>query len=156
DALWARTLELNLVVPFVLTRLVVKDMLEAGHGRIVHLASTASLKGYAYTSAYSASKHGLLGLARAQSLEWAPRGVTVNCVCPGFVDTELTASAARAIAQKTGRSVPEVQSELAKENPLGRLIRPEEVAEAVAGFLGPHGDAVTGQALVVAGGAVQA
>ncbi len=155
DDLWGRTFALNLEAPFHLARLVKRGMIERGYGRIVNIASTAGLKGYAYTSAYTASKHGLIGLTRALSRELAPRGVTVNAVCPGFADTKIAADAIDNIARKTGRSAEEARSFLVTENPLGRLVRPEEVAAAVMTFLGPESAALSGQALAVAGGAVE-
>ncbi|MCB9834354.1 MAG: SDR family NAD(P)-dependent oxidoreductase [Planctomycetes bacterium] len=155
DELWERTFALNVEAPFQLSRLVMRGMAERGYGRIVNVASTAALKGYPYTSAYVASKHALLGLTRALGRELASRGVTVNAVCPGFADTRIASEAIENIVRKTGRSPEEARGFLVTENPLGRLIRPEEVAEAVMAFLGPDSAALSGQALAVAGGAVE-
>jgi NAD(P)-dependent dehydrogenase (short-subunit alcohol dehydrogenase family) len=129
-------------------------MTEAGEGRIVVVASTASLRGYAYAGAYAASKHAVLGLVRSLALETARTGVTVNAVCPGFADTEMTAESVARIVEKTGRSQDEARAALASNSPMGRLIAPEEVADAVRWLVGPAASAVTGQAIAVAGGEV--
>lgn len=135
-------------------RSVLPGMIEHGAGRIVVIASTASLKGYAYAGAYAASKHAVLGLVRSFALETAKTGVTINAVCPGFADTEMTAESVARIMQKTGRSEAEARAALAQNSPMGRLIAPEEVADAVLWLAGPAAGAVTGQAIVVAGGEV--
>jgi NAD(P)-dependent dehydrogenase (short-subunit alcohol dehydrogenase family) len=135
-------------------RAVLPAMTEAGAGRIVVIASTASLRGYAYAGAYAASKHAVLGLVRSLALETARTGVTVNAVCPGFADTEMTAQSVARIMEKTGRSEAEAKAALAKNSPMGRLVAPEEVADAVHWLVGPAASAVTGQAIVVAGGEV--
>jgi NAD(P)-dependent dehydrogenase (short-subunit alcohol dehydrogenase family) len=127
-------------------------MLEAGFGRVVHIASTAALKGYPYVSAYVAAKHALLGLTRALAQEVATKGVTVNAVCPGFADTEIVAQSVARIVAKTGRSEAEARAELAKHNPQKRLVRPEEVAEAVLMLCMPGASAINGQAIAVDGG----
>ena len=152
---WDATMTLNLVAPFVLCRHFLPDMQRSGWGRIVNVASTAALKGYPYTAAYTASKHGLLGLTRALSREWVGRGITVNAVCPGYVDTAIAADAAQNIARKTGVDLDAARLLLTAENPLGRLVRPEEVAAAVLSFLGPESDCLSGQALAVAAGAIE-
>ncbi len=110
-------------------------MLAAGSGRVVHVASSAGLRGYAYVSAYCAAKHALLGYARAAALELAARGVTTNVVCPHYVDTPLTRASAERIAAVSGRSVAQALERLAAENPGGRLVTPEEVAAAVVALL---------------------
>lgn len=155
DELWDRTFALNLTAPYHLCRLVAPGMMARGFGRIVNVASTAALKGYAYTSAYCASKHGLLGMTRALAREYLPRGVTVNAVCPGFTETEMTGRTVDNIVSKTGRPAEEAMQELAAEGMMGRLISPDEVAHAVMTFVGPKSDAISGQALAVAGGAVE-
>lgn len=136
------------------SKAVLPAMLEAGFGRIVTVASTAGLKGYAYTSAYVASKHAVIGLTRSLALETAGKGVTVNAVCPGFTDTDLTAESVSRIVSLTGRSEGEARDALAATNPLKRLIRPDEVADAVRWLVGDEAGAVTGQSIVVAGGEV--
>lgn len=149
---WARLFELNCAAPFALARALVPGMIAAGGGRIVNVASTAAIKGYAYTAAYSASKAGLLGWTRALAVELAAKAVTVNAVCPGFTDTEIVAEAARTIQTTTGRSVDEARKALARFSPQGRLRSPEEVAALVAYLAGPAAGGVTGQALAIDGG----
>ena len=149
-----RMLAVNLKAAFLCTQAVLPGMLAAKAGRIVNIASTAGLTGYPYVSAYVAAKHALVGLTRALALETATSGVTVNAVCPGFTDTDLVAGAVETIAAKTGRSAEAARAELAKTNPMGRLVTPQEVASAVAFLCLPGAGAVTGQAIVVAGGEV--
>ena len=153
DAL-ERMLAVNLKSTFLCTQAVLKNMLAAKHGRIVNIASTAGLIGYGYVSAYVAAKHAVVGLTRALALETAKSGVTVNAVCPGFTDTDLVARSVATITAKTGRSAEEARAELAKTNPMGRLVTPEEVAAAVVFLCLPGAAAITGQAMVVAGGEV--
>lgn len=154
DELFKRCMDLNVTVPFVLCRSVVPSMKTKGRGRIVNIASTAALKGYAYTTAYVASKHAVLGLTRALATEVLRKGITVNAVCPGFADTKIAADAASNIASKTGRSLEDARSSLASEGSLNRLIKPEEVARAVLTLVGPDSDAFTGIAFPVAGDAL--
>ncbi len=150
--LWQEMLDLNLTSAYVCIRHVLAGLLATGSGRIVNVASTAGLTGYAYVSAYCAAKHGLVGLTRALAQETARTGVTVNAVCPGFADTDLTAESVATIAARTARSLEQARAELAGRNPLGRLIQPEEVAQAVGWLCLPTSRAITGQAIVVAGG----
>jgi len=145
-------LALNLEAPAEAARLVLPGMLTRRRGRIVNIASTAGLKGYAYVSAYVAAKHGLVGLTRALALEVASKGVTVNAVCPGFTDTDLVARSVEAITGKTGRSEDEARAALAASNPQGRLITPDEVATTVVWLCGDGASGVNGAALPVAGG----
>ena len=153
DADWQRMLDLNLTAPFRCLRRAVPAMRAARHGRIVVIASDASRIGEPYIAAYSAAKHGVLGLVRSAAAELAGDGVTVNAVCPGYVDTPMTDGTVEAIATRTGRSAEEARAVLARRQPIGRLIDPAEVAEAVA-FCLVNG-AVTGQGINVDGGTVQ-
>ncbi|MBJ3777446.1 SDR family NAD(P)-dependent oxidoreductase [Acuticoccus mangrovi] len=152
--LLARLFEVNVAGVLAAIRLVLPGMLERRFGRIVAIASTAALKGYAYAGAYAATKHAVLGLIRSLALETAKTGVTANAVCPGFADTEMTATSVARIMAKTGRSEADARAALAATSPMGRLVAPEEVADAVRWLVGPGAAAVTGQAIVVAGGEV--
>lgn len=154
--LWDATLALNLTGTFHCLRACAPGMHKRGRGRIVAVASTAGLAGYPYVAAYVAAKHGVIGLVRALALEYAASGVTVNAVCPGFTDTPLLAGAVDTIVSKTGRSADEARTALAKSNPQGRLVTPQEVADAVLWLAGDGASSVTGQAIVVAGGEVMA
>jgi len=150
--LWQRLLNVNLTGTFLCSRAVVPGMLARKHGRIVNVASTAALKGYAYVAAYCAAKHGVLGLTRAMALEVAAKGVTVNAVCPGYTETDIVAGAVDNIVAKTGRTPEQAKAELAKANPQGRLIQPEEVAATVAWLAREDSASINGQAIAVCGG----
>lgn len=147
-------LDMNYFSVVYAVRATLAAMVERGFGRIVAVASTASLKGYPYVSGYVAAKHATLGLVRSLALETARRGVTVNAVCPGYTDTDLVAHSVERIVSKTGRTPEEAIGELTKHNPQGRLVRPEEVADAVAWLCGDTAASITGQAIPVAGGEV--
>jgi 3-hydroxybutyrate dehydrogenase len=134
------------------TRAVLPGMIEHGFGRVVNIASTAGLKGYAYVSAYCAAKHALVGLTRALAAETARHGVTVNAVCPGYTDTELVRDSIERVAAKTGRSQSDVLAEYVRDVPLRRLIQPREVAAAVLYLCAAEAGAITGTTLAVAGG----
>jgi NAD(P)-dependent dehydrogenase (short-subunit alcohol dehydrogenase family) len=151
---WRRMMAVNLDGVFNCTRAVFDEMRARGWGRIVNVASTAALKGYAYVSAYCAAKHGVLGLTRALAMEAAKSGITVNAVCPGYTDTDIVWAAVKNIAEKTGRSVEEAGAEFTRFNPQGRLIQPAEVADTVAWLCRPQSASITGQAIIVAGGEV--
>jgi NAD(P)-dependent dehydrogenase (short-subunit alcohol dehydrogenase family) len=151
-ALFDRMWRVNVVGAVAVTQAVLPAMLEAGFGRVVHIASTAALKGYPYVSAYVAAKHALLGLTRALAQEVATKGVTVNAVCPGFTDTDIVADSVARIVAKTGRSAAEARAELARHNPQKRLVRPAEVAEAVLMLCTPGAASINGQAIAVDGG----
>jgi NAD(P)-dependent dehydrogenase (short-subunit alcohol dehydrogenase family) len=153
-ALWRRMMVVNLDGTFHCTQAALPGMLAAGWGRIVNIASTAGLIGYGYVTAYCAAKHGVVGLTRALALEVATKGVTVNAVCPGYTDTDIVKETVANIVAKTGRTPEQAQAELAARNPQKRLIRPEEVANAVAWLCLPGSEAITGQAIAVAGGEV--
>ena len=147
-------LDANLVSAFLCSRAAAPAMLRRGFGRIVNIASTTGLKGYPYVAGYAAAKHGVVGLTRALAAEFARAGVTVNAVCPGYADTEIVRATVANIEAKTGRTTEQAMAELVKHNPQGRLVRPEEVADAVAWLCGPEAGAVTGQAIGLAGGEV--
>ena len=145
-------LALNLEAPAEAARLVLPGMLTRRWGRIINVASTAGLKGYAYVSAYVAAKHGLVGLTRALALEVASKGVTVNAVCPSFTETDLVAKSIESIVEKTGRSEDEARAALAASNPQGRLITPDEVARTIVWLCGDGASGINGAAVPVAGG----
>lgn len=128
---WRGTMAPNLDGVFNCCSTAIGAMLAAGYGRIVTVASTAGLQGFAYTAPYVAAKHGAVGLMRALAAEYAGKGVTASAICPGFTDTEIVAEAARTIRAKTGRSEGEARAELAAMNPSGRLIAPAEIAASV-------------------------
>jgi NAD(P)-dependent dehydrogenase (short-subunit alcohol dehydrogenase family) len=151
---WRRMMAVNLDGVFNCTRAVYAEMCSSGWGRIVNVASTAAVKGYAYVSAYCAAKHGVLGLTRALALEAAKTGVTVNAVCPGYTDTDIVRRAVKNIVDQTGRSEDEARAELTSDNPQRRLIKPAEVANAVVWLCRPESASITGQSIVVAGGEV--
>jgi NAD(P)-dependent dehydrogenase (short-subunit alcohol dehydrogenase family) len=154
DALWQRMLDVNLTGAYHCIQAALPGMVDAGWGRIVNVASTAGLTGYRYVAAYCAAKHGLVGLTRALALEVAGRGVTVNAVCPGYTETDIVADAVANIVRTTGRSEEQARAGLAAANPQGRLVRPGEVAHAVAWLCMPGAAAMNGQAIAVAGGEV--
>jgi NAD(P)-dependent dehydrogenase (short-subunit alcohol dehydrogenase family) len=151
-ALWQRMIDVNMTGAFHCTQQVLEDMLEAGTGRIINIASTSGLKGYRNIAAYCAAKHGLVGLTRALAAETARRGVTVNAVCPAYTETDMAARAVHHIARDMQRSEEEARAMIARSNPLGRLIRPEEVAATVLWLCSTEAAAMTGQAIAVAGG----
>ncbi len=153
DEDWQRMLDINLTAPFRCVRRAVPGMVEAGFGRIVVVASVAAQAGEPFLAAYSASKHGVLGLVRSAATELASRGVTVNAVCPGYVDTPMTDAAVDAIAARTGRSAAAARDLLAAKQPTGRLVTPREVAEAV--WFCVVSGSVNGQAITIDGGAHQ-
>ncbi|HEV7367735.1 SDR family NAD(P)-dependent oxidoreductase [Arenibaculum sp.] len=149
---WDAMLAVNLTGVYTCIRAALPAMTERGWGRVVNVASTAGLKGYPYVAAYVAAKHGVVGLTRALALETARAGITVNAVCPGYTDTELVHKALETIQARTGRSRDDALQELTRANPQGRLVRPEEVADAVAWLCGPAAASVTGQAVAIDGG----
>ncbi|HEX3938501.1 MAG TPA: SDR family NAD(P)-dependent oxidoreductase [Xanthobacteraceae bacterium] len=152
SASWNNTLNVNLTGAFFSVRPALAGMRKRGWGRIIFIASTAGLKGYAYVAAYVAAKHGVVGLARALAAETAKDGVTVNAVCPGYTETPLLEQAVRRIALKTGRSEAEARSTIAASNPQGRLIAPQEIANVVLWLCAAESSAITGQAISVSGG----
>jgi NAD(P)-dependent dehydrogenase (short-subunit alcohol dehydrogenase family) len=147
-----RMMAVNLESAFTASRAALPGMVKLGRGRIINVASIAGLKGYAYVSAYCAAKHAVIGMTRALAVELVKTNITVNVICPGYTDTDLIANAADAIARKTGRDTSEAIDHFAKTNPSGRLITPEEVANAALWLVSDGASAVTGQAITIAGG----
>jgi NAD(P)-dependent dehydrogenase (short-subunit alcohol dehydrogenase family) len=150
---WQRMLEVNLTAPFRFLRRATPAMTERGWGRVVLIASVAAKRGAPYVSAYAAAKHGALGLVRSAAAELARTGVTVNAVCPGYVDTGMTDRSVAGIVAATGRTEEQARDALKRQQPIGRLVTPEEVADAVELCL--RNSAITGQGINVDGGAVQ-
>ncbi|MEL7029287.1 MAG: SDR family oxidoreductase [Pseudomonadota bacterium] len=151
---WDAMLGVNLMGVVHCMRAAAPDMRKRDYGRIVNIASTSGLRGYAYVSAYAAAKHAVIGLTRSVALEFAKTAVTVNSVCPGFTETELVEGSLDTIEKTTGRSREEAVEELVKYNPQGRLIDPDEVASAVLWLCSPEAKSITGQSIAVAGGEV--
>jgi NAD(P)-dependent dehydrogenase (short-subunit alcohol dehydrogenase family) len=149
---WQRTLDINLTGAFLTVKPALAGMMERKAGRMVFVASTAGLKGYAYVAPYVAAKHGVVGLMRALAAESAKSGVTVNAVCPGFVETDMLEESIRRIAEKTGRSAEEARKTLSATNPQGRFIQPEEVADAVLWLCSDAARSITGQTISISGG----
>jgi len=151
-AMWDETLAVNLTSVFSCAQIFAPPMIDRGWGRFIAIASTASHRAYPYTGAYAAAKHGVLGWIRTLALEHAKSGVTFNAVCPGFTDTPLIAGAVARVAAKTGGDIDAAKRALAKDNPMGRLVAPEEVAAAVAYLASEAAAAVNGQSIVIDGG----
>jgi NAD(P)-dependent dehydrogenase (short-subunit alcohol dehydrogenase family) len=151
-ALFERMFAVNFSPTVQCMRAVLPEMLRLGFGRVVNIASTSGLTGYSYVSAYTASKHAVIGLTRAVALEVARSGVTVNAVCPGFTETDIVKDTIDNIVAKTGRSAAEALAELTRHNPQGRLVQPDEIAAAVGWLCLPSSRSITGQSIVVAGG----
>lgn len=147
DDLWERTMAVNLDGTYHCMRAVVPGMFARRSGRIINIASSAGKIGYPYTAAYVASKHGVLGLTRSVAMEAAPRGVTVNAICPGWIATEMTTRSMTRIVARTGKSETEARRILEAMNPQGRLIEPEEVAAVAAFLASPDGGGTNGEAI---------
>ena len=154
DELWNRHLAINLSGSFYCTRAALPAMLEKGWGRVINVASIAGKTGAPYIAAYSASKHGLLGLTRSTALEVAAKGITANAICPGYVDTDMTTRGIENITKKTGRSADEAMAAIKKMSPQDRLVTSEEVAEVALLLASEAGGAINGQAINVDGGTV--
>lgn len=151
---WQQMLNVNLTGTMLCIQQVLPTMVQAGYGRIVNVASTAGLMGYAYVAAYVAAKHGVVGLTRALALEFAQKGITVNAVCPGYTETEIIKTSIERVVAKTGRTPEQALAEFVKGNPQGRLVQPQEVADAVLWLCGKGANSMTGQSIAVAGGEV--
>jgi NAD(P)-dependent dehydrogenase (short-subunit alcohol dehydrogenase family) len=154
DEFWQRHIAVNLSGAFYCMREALPAMVERGWGRVINVASVAGKTGAPYVSAYSASKHGVLGLTRSAALEVATKGVTVNAVCPGYVDTHMTARAVENIEAKTGRTAAESLEAIKRMSPQRRLVTPEEVAALALLLASEDGRGINGQAINVDGGAV--
>jgi NAD(P)-dependent dehydrogenase (short-subunit alcohol dehydrogenase family) len=152
--LWQRMLAVNLTGTFLCTQAALPDMLEARWGRIVNIASTAGLKGYAYVAAYAAAKHGVIGLTRSLALEVAKKGITVNAVCPGYTETDILRDGIANVVAKTGMSEAEARAQFTAGNPQGRIVQPREVADVVRWVCSDAAASITGQSISVSGGEV--
>lgn len=151
---WQQTLNVNLTGVFLTFRAALAGLKGRPWGRLVAIASTAGLKGYGYVVPYCAAKHGVVGLTRALALETARGGVTVNALCPGFIDTPMTEESIQNIIDKTGKNADEATRALTSTNPMGRLIQTDEVAASVMYLCGEHSGSINGQAIAIAGGEV--
>ncbi len=154
NELWNRILAINLSGSFYCLRAALPAMLERGWGRVINIASIAGKTGAPYIAAYSASKHGVLGLTRSAALEYAAKGITVNAICPGYVDTEMTSRGVANITAKTGRPAEEALTAIKRMNPQNRLVTSEEVAALALLLASEAGQAINGQAINVDGGSV--
>ena len=155
-ALWQSMLNINLTGTYTCTHAALPSMLKAAAsgtpGRIIHIASTAGLKGYAYVSAYTAAKHGVIGLTKALAIELARKNITVNALCPGYTETDIVQAAIDTIVTKTGKTAQQARDTLAAGNPQQRLVQPEEIAKAVMWLCSEGSGAINGQAIAIDGG----
>jgi len=154
DALWDRIMELDATAPFRITRALVPGMIKSGWGRVVNIASNAGVSGYGYTAAYCAAKHAMVGMTRALAIDLARTGVTINAICPGWVETAMSGEAVARIAAKTGRSIEEARASLANMSPQRRMITTAEVAHAAAMLCADDARGIHGQTIVIDGGAI--
>lgn len=150
--MWDSTITTNLTGAYNVAMATLPEMVKAGNGRFIAIASTSALRAYNYTMAYAASKHGVLGLVRSLALELAKYGVTCNAICPGFADTDIVRDAVRNIVEKTGRTEEQALAAFTADNPMGRLISPDEIATTVAWLCSDAAASVNGVALPIDGG----
>ncbi|HVV82126.1 MAG TPA: SDR family NAD(P)-dependent oxidoreductase [Kofleriaceae bacterium] len=154
DAMWDRMMELDATAPFRLTRALVPAMIEARWGRVITIASNAGLTGYGYSAAYCAAKHAVVGFTRALAIDLGRTGVTINAICPGWVDTDMAAEAVARIVGKTGRDEGAARAALTGMTPQRRLIAPAEVAHAAVMLCSEDARGIHGQTIVIDGGQV--
>jgi 3-hydroxybutyrate dehydrogenase len=154
DALFDRIVELDATSPFRVTRALVPAMIAAKWGRVINIASNAGVSGYAYTAAYCAAKHAMVGWTRALAIDLARTGVTINALCPGWVETAMSAEAVARIAEKTGRSEADARKALETMSPQRRMIQPAEVAHVALMLCAEPARGIHGQTIVIDGGAI--
>jgi len=154
DELWDRIMELDATAPFRIIRAFAPGMIKAGWGRIINVASNAGISGYGYSTAYCAAKHAMVGTTRALAIDLARTGVTINALCPGWVETQMAEEAVTRIAAKTNRSLEEARTSLAAMSPQRRMISPEEVAHAALMLCSHDARGIHGQTIVIDGGAI--
>ena len=154
NELWHRHLAINLSGTFYCTRAALPPMIQRGWGRVINIASIAGKIGAPYIAAYSASKHGVLGLTRSAALEVAPKGITVNAICPGYVDTDMTTRGVENITKKTGLPADQAMESIKKMSPQNRLVEPDEVAALALLLASEEGRGINGQAINVDCGTV--
>jgi NAD(P)-dependent dehydrogenase (short-subunit alcohol dehydrogenase family) len=154
DDLWQRMLAVNLTSVYAVTKAFVPTLVEQRQGRIINIASTASRVGGRYIAAYTAAKHGVLGLTRALAIEFISYNITVNAICPGYVDTPLTDTSVSNIIARTGMSETQARETLAKTSPQQRLIEPDEIASLAVFLAQDSSKGITGQAINIDGGGV--
>ncbi|HEY4055653.1 MAG TPA: SDR family NAD(P)-dependent oxidoreductase [Kofleriaceae bacterium] len=154
DAMWDRVMELDATAPFRLIRALVPGMVERTWGRVVNIASNAGVSGYQYTAAYCAAKHAMVGMTRALAMDLGRTGVTINAICPGWVETDMVAEAAARIAKVTGRSTEEARKALSSMSPQKRMMEPAEIAHTTLMLCAHEGRGIHGQTIVIDGGAV--